>query len=57
MKTVEQTQKAEELVKAAQDYVDLSKVARKVRTPYVKTNVQNTLADLTIDINKLTEGL
>lgn len=57
MKTTEQTQKAEELVKLGQDYVDLSKVSRKLRTPFAKEVVNNTLDNIANDINKMTEGL
>lgn len=57
MKTTEQTQKAEQLVKLGQDYVDLSKVSRKLRTSFAKEVVENTLDNIASDINKLTEGL
>lgn len=57
MKTMEQTQKAEQLVKLGQDYVDLSKVSRKLRTSFAKEVMENTLDNIASDINKLTEGL
>ena len=57
MKTTEQTQKAEELVKLGQDYVDLSKVSRKLRTPFAKDIMNNILDNIVKDINKMTEGL
>lgn len=57
MKTTEQTQKAEGLVKLGQDYVDLSKVSRKLRTYSAKEVVDNTLDDIAKSINKMTEGL
>lgn len=57
MKTTEQTQKAEGLVKLEQDYVDLSKVSRKLRTSSAKEVVDNLLDDISKNINKMTEGL
>lgn len=57
MKTIEQTQKAEQVLKCAQDYIELSKVSRKIKTENAKNTVSEALNILVKDIDTLKEGL